>query len=78
MQAQSNHRAHPVRFLTICIPAGFERCLIAFEAVLGDRGPFSPEAIAGENGRTWNAGCTDRAEIYLAEPNPRVGSVGRG
>jgi mannose-6-phosphate isomerase-like protein (cupin superfamily) len=45
LHAQSNPGREPVRFLALLVPAGFERCLEDLDAMLDDRGSFSPETI---------------------------------
>jgi quercetin dioxygenase-like cupin family protein len=45
VHAHSNPGQEPVRFLALLVPAGFERCLADLDAMLEDRGSFSPETI---------------------------------
>jgi len=46
VQAQSNPGSRPVRFLTLLVPAGFERCYSALETLLEGGTPRASELMA--------------------------------
>jgi quercetin dioxygenase-like cupin family protein len=44
--SQVNHESEPARFLTLLLPAGFERCFAELERLVEDGTPFSRSGVA--------------------------------